>query len=104
MGGVDVVVQCISYYIPNHCCHRNGLPMFLQVLAIIRNNCYVVHKDYHGPKKNGHKLLTLSLIEDLVAKAPALTTFNSLRILITSRLPIAYPNTPSQVSSPTAKN
>eukprot|EP00957_Ditylum_brightwellii_P024810 1875053-Ditylum_brightwellii.AAC.2 len=68
-------------------------------MAIIRNNCYVVQKDYHGPKKDGHKMLTLSLIEDLVAKASALTTFDSPRIPITPRLPAAYPTTPSQAES-----
>jgi len=61
MGGVDVADQRISYFMPTHHCHRNWVPMFIHILAMIRNNCYVAHLDHHGPKQDGHKLFTLSM-------------------------------------------
>eukprot|EP00957_Ditylum_brightwellii_P076489 5813562-Ditylum_brightwellii.AAC.1 len=37
MGGVDLIDQNNSYYMPNFCCHRNWIPMFTQILAMIKN-------------------------------------------------------------------
>ena len=78
--------------------------MFLQILAMIRNNCYVVHLDHYGPKKDGHKLFTLSFIQALIDQAIALSVQESPRIPSTPRLHTAYPTTPSQVSSPPLNN
>eukprot|EP00957_Ditylum_brightwellii_P141261 10762621-Ditylum_brightwellii.AAC.1 len=39
MGGVDLVDQHISYYMPKFHCQRNWIPMFIQMLAMICNNC-----------------------------------------------------------------
>eukprot|EP00957_Ditylum_brightwellii_P180956 13786214-Ditylum_brightwellii.AAC.1 len=66
------------------------------MLAIIRNSHCVIHIYKYGPKKDGHKLFTLSLIEDLAAKAAALTVQNSPRITSTPILQTAYPSTASQ--------
>ena len=44
MGGVDVADQQISYYHPSKLvCYRNWIPIFIQLLSIIRNNAYIVH-------------------------------------------------------------
>eukprot|EP00957_Ditylum_brightwellii_P105105 8011420-Ditylum_brightwellii.AAC.1 len=71
MGGVDLADQHISYHMPNQHCHRNWILMFLQILAMIRNNGYVVHLDHYGPKKGCHKLFTLSFIQASVEQAIA---------------------------------
>ena len=44
MGGVDKADQLIAYYLPDLRCHRNWLPMFIQLLAIIRVNSYLILK------------------------------------------------------------
>eukprot|EP00957_Ditylum_brightwellii_P195667 14908291-Ditylum_brightwellii.AAC.1 len=95
IGGVDIADQCISYYMPNQHCHRNLIPMFLQILAMIRNNCYAVHLDHYGPKKYGHKLFTLSFIQALVDQAIALAVQESPKIPSTPRLHTGYPTTAS---------
>eukprot|EP00957_Ditylum_brightwellii_P023743 1791399-Ditylum_brightwellii.AAC.1 len=104
MGGVDVVDQCISYYMPNHCCHRHWIPITIQILPIIRNNCYVVHLDHYGPKKNGHKWFTLTIIQDFVDRASALAEQKSPRIPATPRLHTVCPFTSSLVPSPPLNN
>eukprot|EP00957_Ditylum_brightwellii_P004779 364348-Ditylum_brightwellii.AAC.1 len=94
MGDVDILDQCISYYQPNCCCRRNWLPMFIQSLSMIRNNCYIVHQDYHG-KKNCmiHKNFTLTMIEDLIEKASALTAGWHTQIPTSPRRPTEYVTT-----------
>eukprot|EP00957_Ditylum_brightwellii_P076467 5811603-Ditylum_brightwellii.AAC.1 len=91
IGRVDVADQHISYYMPNHHCHMNWIPMSVQILAIIRNNCYVVHLDHYSPKKNSHEWFTLTIIQDLIDKASALTEQESPRIPATPRLHTVYP-------------
>lgn len=45
MGGVDVADQRISYYHPSKLvCRRTWIPIFMQLLSIIRNNAYLVHR------------------------------------------------------------
>eukprot|EP00957_Ditylum_brightwellii_P166257 12657038-Ditylum_brightwellii.AAC.1 len=39
MGGVDNM--------PNFHCQRNWVPMFIQILAIIRNNCFIVNREFY---------------------------------------------------------
>ena len=44
MGGVDVADQRISYYHPSKLiCKRTWIPLFVQLLSIIRNNAYLLH-------------------------------------------------------------
>ena len=44
MGGVDVVDQHISYYHPSKLvCKKTWIPIFIQLLSMIRNNAYLVH-------------------------------------------------------------
>eukprot|EP00957_Ditylum_brightwellii_P021334 1609388-Ditylum_brightwellii.AAC.1 len=104
MGGLDVADQCIYYYMPNHCYHRNWTPMFLQLLAIIRSNWYAVRLEHNSPKKDGHKLFTLSIIQDLVDKASVLEVQESSRIPTTLRFHTAYTFTSLLVSSPSLNN
>eukprot|EP00957_Ditylum_brightwellii_P189900 14456903-Ditylum_brightwellii.AAC.1 len=103
IGGVDAADQQIAYFMPIHHCHRNWIPMLLHILAIIRNNCYVIHKEKYGPKRDGHKLFTLSLIEDLLEKATALAAQESPRIPSSPIFKTTYPTTASQVSSPSSR-
>eukprot|EP00957_Ditylum_brightwellii_P059697 4532524-Ditylum_brightwellii.AAC.1 len=97
MGGVDMIDQHISYYMPDFRCNRNWLPTFIQMLAMIRNNSYLVHVDHYtkkyGKKKcMSHKMFTLCMIEDLMEKANNLTTVELPR----------FQNTPS-LSTPVFK-
>ena len=46
MGGVDLVDQHIAYYHPNVRYRRNWLPIFIQLLSIIRTNLFIVHKKH----------------------------------------------------------
>ena len=62
MGGVDLVDQHIAYYHPNVRCRRNWLPMFIQLLSIIRTNSYIVHKKHFGKESLSHKKFTLEMI------------------------------------------
>ena len=75
IGGVDLVDQRIAYYQPNVRCRRNWIPMFIQTMGIIRNNSYIVHKEYikrmganREPSKmcKSHKLFTLQMISELL--------------------------------------
>ena len=51
MCGVDVADQRISYYRPSKLvCRRTWIPIFMQLLSIIRNNAYLVHRtNYKNP-------------------------------------------------------
>eukprot|EP00957_Ditylum_brightwellii_P042908 3248326-Ditylum_brightwellii.AAC.2 len=55
--------------------------------------------NYYGPAKDGHKLFTLSIIQDLVDKAIALSVQESPSIPSTPRLHTEYLTTASQASS-----
>ena len=50
MGGVDLADQRISYYMPDLRCRRNWIPLFIQLLGMIRNNSYIIYRSHH--KKN----------------------------------------------------
>lgn len=69
MGGVDLVDQRIAYYHPNMRCRRNWIPIFIQILSIIRNNSFCVHKSKLGKRALPHKEFTLQLIMSLMEKA-----------------------------------
>eukprot|EP00957_Ditylum_brightwellii_P198653 15140694-Ditylum_brightwellii.AAC.2 len=104
MGGVDLIDQCISYYIPNFHCHRNWIPILIQILAMIRNNCYVAHSDSYSPTKSmTHKMFTLYLIEDLINKGDTLKKEVSARIPRLQSLPTAYPSTALLLSTSPSK-
>ena len=75
MGGFDLVDQRIVYYQPNVRCQRNWIPMFIQKMEIIRNNSYIVHKEYikrmvskREPSKmcRNHKFFTLEMISEFL--------------------------------------
>ena len=91
--------QRIACYMPNFHCQRNWVPMFIQILAIIRNNCFIVNREFYGSKRSdAHKCFTLSMIEDLVEKASTLSLDEIPRIPSSSSLLSAYPTVASQVS------
>ena len=66
MGGVDITDQRIAYYAPDIRCRRNWLPMFLQMLSMIRNNSYVVHESILKDKASSHKTFILDMIRALL--------------------------------------
>ena len=70
MGGVDVADQRISYYHPSRLvCNRNWIPIFIQLLSIIRNNAYIVHCQNLGKNHLSHKEFTQQMISWLMTKA-----------------------------------
>ena len=69
MGGVDLSDQRIAYYQPNLRCRRNWIPMFIQMLSIIRSNSYIVYKSYSQQKTGSHKQFTLDMIDCLMSNA-----------------------------------
>ena len=69
MGGVDLSDQHISYYHPNLRCRRNWIPMFIQMMSIIRSNAYIVHKNYFKRDALSHKIFTLEMISCLTKRA-----------------------------------
>ena len=50
MGGVDLCDHHISYYHPNIRCRHNWIPIFIQMLSIIRSNLCIVHKSFFKKK------------------------------------------------------
>ena len=69
MGGVDLTDQRIAYYHPDLRCLRNWIPMFIQVLSMIRNNCYVIHYECLQKDADTHKQFALNMIKGLMTKA-----------------------------------
>ena len=72
MGGVDVADQLIAYYHPNTRCQRTWIPMFLQILSMVRCNGMIVYKDHcikNKCKQLSHKEFTLAMIATLLNKA-----------------------------------
>jgi len=69
MGGVDVSDQRIAYYQPNLRCRRNWIPMFIQILNIIRSNSYIVYRSCPKIKPMTHKKFTLEMISRLIKNA-----------------------------------
>ena len=66
MLGVDVADQRIAYYQPDLRCQRTWLPMFIQILGLIRNNSFVVTKT---EDEEDQKIFTLDMIQALRKKA-----------------------------------
>ena len=74
MGGVDLTDQRIAYYLPDLRCFRNWVPLFLQVISIVRVNSYIIYRTNalaKGPKEMGHKKFTLKTIHYLMNCAHA---------------------------------
>ena len=71
MGGVDLADQRIAYYHPNLRCRRNWMPMFLQIVSIVRSNSYIVYKDFKKKKAISHKSFTMATINALMKEAHA---------------------------------
>ena len=46
---------------PNLCCHRNWMPIFLQLCSIMRNNGFIVHNSDCGKSAKSHKMLATLL-------------------------------------------
>ena len=45
MGGVDLADQHIAYYHPSFQFRRTWMPIFVQLLSIIRSNCFIIKKN-----------------------------------------------------------
>ncbi len=69
MGGVDLTDQMIAYYHPDLRCLRNWVPMFIQVLSLIRTNSYHVYKKETVGEILSHKQFTLEMIKYLMSEA-----------------------------------
>lgn len=72
MGGVDMADQRISYYHPNLRCQRTWIPMFMQIISMVRTNSYLVYSEHcKKNKKKGitHKEFTYEIITHLMTKA-----------------------------------
>ena len=75
MGGVDMSDQLIAYYHPNLRCYRTWIPMFLQIVSMIRCNCYLVYKSKYRNRPRSkanvlsHKQFTLAMVDELLKKA-----------------------------------
>ena len=69
MGGVDLADQRIAYYMPDLRCRRNWIPIFIQLLGMIRNNSYVVYKEHHKTKAKSHKHFLYTMVTELLLKA-----------------------------------
>ena len=73
MGGVDKTDQMISYYIPNLRCRRNWMPMFVQLLAMVRTNSYIAIKHCNDTimkdKNYDGKKFTMEFISALMRRA-----------------------------------
>ena len=65
--------QLISYYHPNIQCFQTWVPMFLQMLSMIRTSSFVVYKAHFKQQNQkpplNHKQFTLAMIESLLAEA-----------------------------------
>ena len=69
MGGVDLSDQRIAYYHPNLRCVRNWIPMFIQLMSIIRNNCYIVYRSHFKKEAQTHKDFLFEMINCLMKNA-----------------------------------
>ena len=69
MLGVDVCDQRISYYHANLRCYRNWMPMMIQIMSMIRTNCYIIYKQHYKEDALSHKKITLLFIEELMKLA-----------------------------------
>jgi len=72
MGGVDLADQRIAYYHPNMRCMRTWIPMFIQIISMIRNNCFLVYRNHHKDTKRmrlTHKQFTMAMIDSLLKEA-----------------------------------
>ena len=89
MGGVDVADQRISYYHPSKLvCLRNWIPIFLQLLSIIRNNAYIIHRSNMKKDALTHKEFTQEIVSWLMSQAND-TAIASSRRTIKPKVPEA---------------
>ena len=75
MCGVDLCDQKVAYYHPDLRCYRNWIPMFLQLLSLIRVNCYIIYLFHHplnkekGTTYKTHKDFTMAIVTHLMDRA-----------------------------------
>ena len=100
MGGVDLSDQRIAYYHPDMRCYRNWIPMFIQILSMVRNNSYLVYCDHYKSKAMSHKSFTLKMIDELMSESSFYYQNEQLnnpsQQIAVDKVP---PNTPPQASS-----
>ena len=69
MGGVDLTDQRVAYYHPDMRCYRNWIPMLLQIVSMIRNNCFLIYHEHYGVKGVSHKKFTMEMIDCLMSES-----------------------------------
>ena len=69
MGGVDLADQRIAYYHLNCRCLRNWIPMFIQILSLIRNNLYIMYREHFKKEAVSHKKFAWEMIHALMGSA-----------------------------------
>ena len=80
MGGVDVADQRISYYHPSKLvCVRNWIPIFIQLLSIIRNNAFIIHRTNMKKDALSQKAFTQEIVCWLMSQARDNTIESSKR-------------------------
>ena len=85
MGGVDVADQRISYYHPSKVvCQRNWIPIFIQLLSIVRNNAYIVHRNRMGENALSHKAFSMEIVCWCMSRAQEECTNRLKRTTISS--------------------
>ena len=79
MGGVDLSDQRIVYCMPDLRCVCNWIPLFIQLLGMIRNNSYLVYASHHKEKAMRHKDFLYAMIEALLTKAHFYANYKPFR-------------------------
>ena len=83
--------QRISYYHPDLRCYRSWITIFIQLLSIIRNNMFIIYRDFFKKEADPHKKFTIQVVSILMKQAHSCAqqtneqTINSPRSISTQR-------------------
>ena len=99
MGGVDIVDQRIAYYHPNLRCRRNWIPLFIQLLSMIRNNSFVVYFDCYRTDSRSQKEFAYDMVNELMLLAHKFFEIISPPTSITANASVAHPVTSTIASN-----
>ena len=61
--------QRIAYYHSNPRCLQNWIPLFIQIISMVRNNAYVVYREHFKSDAITHSRFTLEMIKALMKRA-----------------------------------
>ena len=71
MGGVDLADQHIAHYCPKLKCYRTWMPLFVQIINIVRSNSYIAQKnvkEQRGEKPQRHRAFILDFIQEMMER------------------------------------